>query len=71
MNLRSKCKKGKLPSKGKLGAIFTTPTNISGATSPAARAIAKIIPVIIAGLAIGKIIRHKVSAFVAPSANEP
>ena len=33
--------------------------------------MAKIIPVIMAGLAIGKIIRHKVSAFVAPKAKLP
>src|SRR5690554_6804590 len=54
-----------------MGADFTTSTNISGATSPAARATAKINPVIMAGDAIGKIIRHSVSALVAPSAKLP
>src|SRR5690554_7767952 len=71
INLRSKWKYGKLPSTGNIGADFTTPTNINGATSPAARATAKINPVIIAGDAIGKIIRHRVSALVAPSAKLP
>ena len=33
--------------------------------------MANIMPVIMAGLAIGKIIRHKVSALVAPSAKLP
>ncbi|MNP70258.1 hypothetical protein D3C76_1664720 [compost metagenome] len=50
---------------------MTTPTSISGATSPAARATARIKPVIIAGLAIGKTTFHSVSALVAPSASEP
>src|SRR5699024_8489223 len=53
------------------GASLTTPTNINGATSPAARATARIRPVIIAGLDIGRMIFHSVSDLVAPSANEP
>ncbi|CSA56235.1 Uncharacterised protein [Vibrio cholerae] len=63
--------KGNSPSTGKLEANFTAPTSISGATSPAARAIAKINPVMIAGLAIGSTIRQMVSNWVAPSANDP
>ena len=50
-----KCKifkrtKGKLASIGRAGANFTTPVIKSGATSPAARAIAKIKPVIAIGI---------------------
>ncbi len=71
MNLRSTCRYGKLPSIGRVGASFTTPTSISGATSPAARAIARIRPVMMAGLAMGSTIRHRVSAWVAPSASDP
>src|SRR5690606_19157155 len=52
-------------------ASLTTPTSISGATSPAARAIARIKPVIIAGVARGTTTFHKVSALVAPSARLP
>src|SRR5699024_4267296 len=58
-------------SSGKLGASLTTPTNISGATSPAARATAKITPVIMAGLAMGITTRIRVSNLVAPNASEP
>src|SRR5574343_869277 len=71
MNFLSKCKKGKLASKGRVGASLTTPTNINGATSPAARATARIKPVMMAGLAIGNTVRHKVSALVAPKAKLP
>src|SRR5690606_10356772 len=53
------------------GASLTTPTSIRGATSPAARAIARITPVIIAGLAMGNTTRHRVSALVAPNARLP
>ena len=42
---------------GNAGASLTTPTSINGATSPAARATARIRPVIIAGLAIGSTVR--------------
>ena len=48
---------------------FTTPE--SGATSPAARAIAKIKPVIIPGKAIGIETRKRVCDLVEPSAKEP
>ena len=40
-------------------------------TAPAARATDKIRPVIIAGVAIGKTVRHSVSALVAPRAKLP
>jgi len=60
-----------MPFTGREGASFTTPTSIKGATSPAALAIAKISPVIMAGLAIGKITRQIVSNLVAPSAKDP
>jgi hypothetical protein len=48
------------------GASLTTPTSISGATSPAARAMARIRPVMMAGLAIGSTTRHRVSAWWHP-----
>ena len=35
------------------GASFTTPVSISGATSPAPRAMARIMPVMIPGMALG------------------
>ena len=60
-----------MPSKGNDGANFTTPTIINGATSPAARATASISPVIMAGVAIGRTVFQRVSAFVAPSARLP
>jgi len=50
---------------------FTTPTSINGATSPAARATARINPVIMAGLAIGNTVSHSVSNLVAPKAKLP
>src|SRR5690606_28999272 len=56
---------------GSVGASLTTPTSISGATSPAARAMARIIPVIMAGVASGITTFHNVSALVAPRASEP
>src|SRR5690606_20745106 len=56
---------------GNDGANFTTPTNISGATSPAARAMARIKPVIIAGVASGTTTFQSVSDLVAPSAKLP
>ena len=40
MNFRSGWKKGNEPSTDRVGASFTTPVIISGATSPAARAMA-------------------------------
>jgi hypothetical protein len=52
-------------------ASFTTPTSISGATSPAARAMARISPVIMAGVASGTTTFQRVSPFVAPNASEP
>ena len=71
MNFLSIWINGKVPSIGSEGANFTTPTIIKGATSPAARATAKINPVIIAGVAIGKTVLISVSAFVAPRAKLP
>ena len=53
---------------GNVGANLTAPTNISGATSPAALAIARITPVIIPGDAIGNTVRTIVSILVAPNA---
>ncbi len=47
------------------------PTIISGATSPAARAMARIRPVRMPGAAAGTTTRHVVSNFVAPRASEP
>ena len=62
---------GKTLSTGSSGAIFTTPTSISGAVSPAARATARISPVNIAGTASGSVTCQSVSARVAPNASEP
>ena len=59
-----------MPSIGRAGASLTTPVIISGATSPAARAIARISPVRIDGMTAGRTTRHIVSNFVAPSASE-
>jgi len=47
-----------------VGANLTTPTNINGATSPAALATASINPVIMAGLAIGNTVNHKVPSSI-------
>ena len=47
------------------------PTIISGATSPAARAIARIMPVRMPGAAAGTTTRRMVSNLVAPRASEP
>src|SRR6056297_289231 len=71
MILRSRCTYGNSPSTGRLGASFTTPTSISGATSPAARATARIKPVIMAGAESGTTTFQSVSHLVAPSASEP
>ena len=58
MNLRSRWKNGKMPSSGSSGASLTTPVIISGATSPAARAIARIRPVRMPGAAAGSTTRE-------------
>ena len=52
------------------GASFTTPVIMSGATSPAARAIARMSPVRIDGMTAGSTTRRVVSSLVAPSASE-
>ena len=70
MNLRSRWKKGKLPSKGSSGASLTTPVSISGATSPAPRAMARISPVRMPGAAAGSTTRTMVWNLVAPMASE-
>src|SRR6185295_5169406 len=66
-----KWRKGQELSTGSEGASFTTPVNMSGATSPAARAIAKINPVRMPGSAEGITTLSIVSNFVAPRANDP
>ena len=53
------------------GASFTTPVSISGATSPAALAMAKIKPVKIPGRAQGRITCQIVSNLVAPNPTDP
>ena len=50
MKLRCGCTKGKTPSIGRSGADFMAPTSISGATSPAPRAMARIMPVMMPGM---------------------
>ncbi len=60
-----------MPSIGRVGASLTMPTIISGATSPAARAMARITPVRMPGAAAGSTTFQVVSNFVAPSASEP
>ena len=66
MNLRSRWRNGKTPSSGRSGASLTTPVIISGATSPAPRAIARIRPVRMPGAAAGSTTRRIVWNFVAP-----
>ena len=51
---------------GNSSACFTAPTSMSGATSPAPRAIARIIPVMIPGAACGSTIRWIVCHLLAP-----
>jgi len=51
MKLRSRCTKGNSPSMGRSGACLTTPVSMSGATSPAPRAMARIMPVMMPGIA--------------------
>ena len=68
MNCRSRCKKGNLPSSGSVAAEFTTPVSISGATSPAARAMARMNPVRMPGEAKGRITRTSVWNLVPPKA---
>ena len=58
-------------SMGKCGASLSAPTSISGATSPAPRAIARIMPVMMPGIARGNTMRSMVCHLVAPQANEP
>ena len=71
MNLRSRWKNGQWPSTGRVGASLTTPVIISGATSPAPRAMARMVPVRMPGSAPGITILRSVSHLVAPSASEP
>jgi hypothetical protein len=62
------CMNGAAPSKGSSGASFTAPTSISGATSPAPRAIARIMPVMMPGIARGRTMRRIVCHLLAPQA---
>ena len=53
--------KGHKPSIGREGASFTTPVIIKGATSPAARAMARMSPVKMEGMTAGNTTRQIVS----------
>ncbi len=59
-----------MPSTGSVGASFTTPTIMSGATSPVPRAMARMRPVRMPGAAAGRTTRRIVCHLVAPSASE-
>ena len=59
MNFRSRWRNGRTPSIGSAGASLTTPVIISGATSPAARAIARMRPVRIDGMTAGSTTRER------------
>ncbi len=70
MNFRSRWIYGNNPSTGREGAILTTPVIMRGATSPAARAMARIKPVRMEGITAGSTTRQVVSNWVAPSASD-
>ena len=59
-----------VPSTGSDGASLTTPVIMSGATSPAARAMARISPVRIDGITAGSTTRSVVSSLVAERASD-
>ncbi len=60
-----------MPLIGSSGASLTTPTSISGATSPAPRAIARMTPVRMPGAAAGSTTRAMVCHREAPQARAP
>ena len=69
MKLRSGWTKGAIAVDRQLRApASTAPTSISGATSPAPRAMARIMPVMMPGTARGRTMRRIVCHLLAPQA---